>query len=76
MNLKAEKEKLIDWLQNLDDETTIARIKLLKDSLPENGWWEELSEAEKASIERGLADVEAGRIISHADVMKRYEKWL
>ncbi len=76
MDLKSEKEKLIDWIRSVKDEATIEKLKLMKDSTTENGWWEELSEAEAASIERGLADVAAGRIIPHEEVKKRYEKWL
>ncbi|MDZ7625471.1 MAG: hypothetical protein U5J96_13640 [Ignavibacteriaceae bacterium] len=33
-------------------------------------WWDEISETEKASIERGLEDVKAGRIIPHEKVKK------
>jgi hypothetical protein len=76
MNMKSEKEKLIDWIRTVDDETIIEKLKLVKDSNAENGWWEELSDAEIASIERGLADAKAGRIIPHEEVKKRYEKWL
>jgi hypothetical protein len=39
-------------------------------------WWDEISEEEKASIERGLADVKAGRIVPHDEVRKKYLKWL
>lgn len=76
MDIRTAKEELIDWIRNLDDETTIEKLKLVKDATAENGWWEELSEAEVASIERGLADEKAGRVIPHDEVKKRYEKWL
>jgi hypothetical protein len=54
MNLDSEKIKIIDWIANTKDESIIARIKLLKDHSRETDWWDEISEAEKASIERGL----------------------
>lgn len=76
MDLNAEKKSLIDWINSLNDETTIERLKLLKDNTPENDWWDELSSAEIASIERGKADAKAKRLTSHEDVKKRYEKWL
>ncbi len=75
MNLKAEKKKLIDWIEALDDETTIEKIKLVKDSTDED-WKAELSAAEIEAIEEGLADIEAGRVIPHEEVRKRYERWL
>jgi predicted transcriptional regulator len=44
----------------------------LVDSLPESATWEDLAyEAElRASIDRGLADSEAGRLIPVEDLMK------
>jgi predicted transcriptional regulator len=35
-----------------------------------------ISEAEKASIVKGLSDAKAGQTVSHSEVKKRYEKWL
>lgn len=39
-------------------------------------WLDHLTDAEKASLERGLRDIENGNLIPHAEVMKRYEKWI
>jgi len=46
----------------------------LVDSLPESATWEDLAyEAElRASIDRGLADSEAGRLIPVEDLMKEF----
>ena len=38
----------------------------------ENDWWNEISDAEKKSIEIGLKDIEEGRVISHEEVMKSF----
>ncbi len=76
MNLDSEKLKIIDWITNLKDESMIAKIKLLKDHPKETDWWDEISEAEKASIEKGLEDIKAGRVVNHSEVKKIYEKWL
>lgn len=76
MNLDKEKKILIDWINKLNDEYIIERIKMLKDNLKETDWWKEISDEEKASIERGLEDVQQGRISSHEKVKKNYEKWL
>jgi predicted transcriptional regulator len=76
MNLDSEKVKIINWIASLTDESMIAKIKLLKDHPTETDWWDEISEAEKASIERGLEDIKAGRVIDHSEVKKLYEKWL
>lgn len=76
MNLDKEKLSLIDWIASLEDETIIERIKFLKEKGLVKDFWDEISDEEKASIERGLKDVQDGRVISHEVVKKNYEKWL
>lgn len=39
-------------------------------------WWEQISEEEKAAIDKGLADSKAGRLIPHEEVKQLYAKWL
>jgi len=51
MNLDSEKLKIIDWIANITDESMIAKINLLKDHTKETDWWDEISDAEKASIQ-------------------------
>jgi predicted transcriptional regulator len=47
-----------------------------KHSVPKPDWWDDLSEAAKASIERGLQDAKNGQLTPHDEVMKKYGKWL
>jgi len=46
----------------------------LVDNLPESATWDDLAyEAElRASIDRGLADSEAGRVVTIEDMMKEF----
>ncbi len=37
---------------------------------------EDRPEYVRKSIERGLADADAGRVTPHAEVWKKYKKWL
>ncbi len=77
MNLKAEKLRLIEWIARLEDISIINKLKQVQDensSMPD--LWEELSESDKQSIERGMRDIEAGSIHSHETVRKLYEKYL
>ncbi len=46
------------------------------EEIPEEDWYDELSDAEKKSIELGLKDIEEGRVVAHSEVKKLYEKWL
>ncbi len=42
----------------------------------ENDWFNELSEAEKNSIEMGLKDSAEGKVVPHSEAKKLYEKYL
>jgi predicted transcriptional regulator len=76
MSLEREKIKLIKWITTLTDDSTIEKIKMLKESQSGTDWWVEISDEEKASIEKGLEDINTGRVIPHSEVRKKYAKWL
>ena len=77
MDTKVDKQELIDWIESLNDPHSLASVKILKESLESGGdWWNEISEAEKAGITRGLKDAKAGQVISNEAFWKRYEQWL
>jgi predicted transcriptional regulator len=70
--LRREVKKYIDTA----DEKTIKMIHAMLEVEQESDWWDELSPAAQQSIERGLKDADAGKVTSHATVMKKYRKWL
>ena len=73
MGHEAIKLELIEWLTKLDDGETIDYLKLVKDSKASNNdWWCDLSEDQKSGIERGLNDVDAGRVTPHAIIKEKY----
>ena len=39
-------------------------------------WWNEISTDEKNSIEKGILDAINGKLTSHSNVKKIYDKWL
>ncbi len=39
-------------------------------------WWDELTEAQQKAIEESIAEMKAGKLTPHADVMKKYKKWM
>ena len=51
-------------------------LTLIND-LPDNASWEEIQYRlfVKQKIDRGLADVEAGRVTPHEEVVARMSKW-
>tara|TARA_R110001583_G_scaffold190362_1_gene354541 strand:+ start:2355 stop:2588 length:234 start_codon:yes stop_codon:yes gene_type:complete len=75
INLQNKKIELIQWLSTLDDQSLIDKlIKLRKKE--KTDWWNEISTDEQKSIEKGIQDADNGKLTSHSNVKKIYEKWL
>jgi predicted transcriptional regulator len=72
MKLEAIKLELIEWLTTLENEGNIAYLKIIKDSLTKNDWYEGLMPEQKSGIERGLKDIDENRVTPHEDVKKRF----
>ena len=73
MGNEALKLELIEWLTHLDDDDTITYLKIVKDSSEKGSdWWQELTDEQKAGIERGLHDIDAGRVTPHDQVKDKY----
>ena len=63
------------YLDNAD-EKTIKMVFAMLEVDAEKDWWDDISDEAKKSVERGLQDIENGRVTPHEEVMKRYKKWL
>ncbi len=52
-------------------------IKTIRE-LPDSATWENLEERVRflSGIDKGLADVKAGRIVAHEEVKESLKKWL
>ncbi|NOZ35681.1 MAG: hypothetical protein GXO80_10335 [Chlorobi bacterium] len=74
-NIQNIKIELIQWLTTVDDSSLIQKILDLRKSQTKD-WWNEISEAEKISIEKGISDADNGKLNSHNEARKIYEKWL
>ena len=74
-NIESKKLALIQWLTSLNDVSMIDKILELKQKETKD-WWNEISDEEKESIEKGLSDAEYGNLKPHSEIRKKYEKWL
>lgn len=72
MGHDAVKLELIEWLTKLEDDNTIQFLKIIKDTDSNEDWWNELSDEQKQGIQRGLKDIEKGRVIPHDEVRLKY----
>ena len=69
-NLEARKLSVIDYLADLNDEALLSQIEnLIK---PQADFWDEMTENQRASVLRGLNQVENGEHIAFQDFMNRY----
>ena len=75
LQLQNHKLELIQWLSSLSDAKTIERLISIKHEVQQD-FWDELSEAEKQSIEQGIKDADEGHLVPHAEIRKKYGKWL
>ena len=75
LKIQNTKLELIQWLSTLEDATILEKIMDLR-KRENKDWWNSISELEKQSIEEGLKDAVAGKLNSHSNARKLYEKWL
>ena len=75
INIQNKKIELIQWLSTLNDESIIEKLMKLRES-EKADWWREISKEEKNSIEKGIKDADSGKLKSHSEAKKLYEKWL
>ena len=74
-NIQERKIELIQWLSLLDDVSLIDKVaKVREESVSD--WWNEISDAEKESIAKGIEQADAGQMKPHSDARAKYEKWL
>lgn len=77
MNIPAEKIGLIEWIAKLNDVSVLEKLnQIRKEHTSSSDWWDEISLDEKKSIERGLKDIEEGKVHSHDEARKIYERYL
>ena len=74
-NIQNMKIELIQWLTTLNDQSTLQKIIELRDN-SSNDWWDDISDTEKKSIEKGITDSENGKVVLNSEIRKKYEKWL
>ena len=77
MNIQSEKLSLIEWISRLNDNSIIERLRKIKEDYSKSDdWWNSLKKEELESINRGLKDLDNGRVQSNETARKIYEKYL
>ncbi|MCK9639734.1 MAG: hypothetical protein M0R39_07455 [Prolixibacteraceae bacterium] len=78
MDISAEKLDIIQRICEIQDDDLIDLIKNIIDipQASKSDWWDQITQEEKESINRGLDDLQKGRVHSHELIREKYEKWL
>lgn len=74
MNIQTLKYEIIEWITQTQDSSLLQALKSIKDSnASTTDWFEELSPAEKESINRGKANHEQGEVLTSKEFWSGYE---
>ena len=73
MDIYSKKYQLMEWIMNLRDTQMIDKLLSIAEK---SDWWNEISQTEQESIEKGLQDISENKVFNHSDVRKHYEKYL
>lgn len=70
-------QEITQYLPHLNTKQKQAVLNVVKTFAAEQqDWWDEIGEAQQQAIDKSLAEMKASDVSSHADVMKKYKKWL
>jgi len=70
-DIRKEVKKYIDQA----DDRIVKIIHTILETDQATDWWDEISDGERTSINRGLRQLEEGKGIPHEQVVKQYAKW-
>lgn len=76
LEIQNKKLELIQWLSTIEDLKFLEKISDLISSEKKKDWWDEISDAEKEAIEKGIAQADAGNLNPHSKAREIYESWL
>lgn len=74
MNIETTKLELMQLLLKTQKESILVKLKKVFED-EKADWWDELSTEEQQEIQAGITQADDGKLTSHNDVMKIFEKW-
>ena len=69
INLQAKKLELVQLIINTRKPLTLKRVEEVLKNEKEQDWWDEISNAERQSIEKGMAEANRGELIPHVTTL-------
>ncbi len=69
--IEETKTNLITWINQISDANLLSILEGIKASNSGGDWWDDLTDAQKEEINQGIADADAGRVISSEEFWRR-----
>jgi predicted transcriptional regulator len=70
-------QEITQYLLHLNVRQKQAVLSVVKTFAAEQqDWWDEISREQQQAIDKSLAEMKAGKLMSHDEVMKKFKKWV
>ena len=70
--MRQEIKKYIDTA----DVKVVKMMHAMLEADADNDWWDTMPDNVKADVETALTESKKGKVTPHAEIQKRYQKWL
>jgi hypothetical protein len=74
-NIKVLRQEVKKYIETADAKVVRMMHAMLEVDAG-SGWWDSLPDEIRADAEAALAESEKGELTPHAEIQKRYKKWL
>lgn len=74
LELQNKKLELIQWLSTIEDLNFLYKISEMISRERKKDWWNEISDAEKKSVEKGISQADNGKLNPHSKAREMYGK--
>ncbi len=77
MTAQTIEKEIAKYVHQLNSNQKKAVLSVVKTfAIEKKDWWDELSKEQIAAIKEAEAELDAGKGIPHAQVLKKLQKWL
>jgi predicted transcriptional regulator len=75
--IKSIEKEITEYLAILNPRQKRTVLSVVKSFAEEQkDWWDEIGKEQQKAIDEALAEMKAGKLTPHEEVMKKYSKWL
>jgi predicted transcriptional regulator len=68
-------KEIMQYIQHLNTKQKLAVLGLIKNfAALQQDWWDKIGKEQQDAIDASLAEIKAGKLITHDQVLKNYQK--